>query len=138
MDASQHYERDAVTTQQRGRLIVMLYEGAVKFLNVAKEKLEEGDYALKGVYIGKAQDIVLELNNSLNVDAAPEMANDLRALYNFVYHTLNEANIERSETKIQQCIDILCELRGAWEQVAEKGAPDPGSAVERMPAAFDA
>ncbi|MFO7958555.1 MAG: flagellar export chaperone FliS [Candidatus Brocadiia bacterium] len=143
MDASKRYEQNAVTTQQRGKLIVMLYEGAIKFLNVAREKLEEGDYALKGVYIGKAQDIVSELNNSLNMDAAPDMANDLRALYNFVYHTLNEANIERSETKIQQCIDILQELHGAWEQVVEK--VDAGQSTtnqepepERTPATFDA
>ncbi len=139
MNASEHYEQNAVTTQQRGKLIVMLYEGAIRFLNIAREKLQEGDYALKGVYIGKAQDIVLELNNSLNMDAAPEMANDLRALYNFIYRTLNEANIERSDTKISQCVDILSELHGAWEQVVEKvGAGAPAAGIERTRAVFDA
>jgi len=120
MDAAETYRQNAVTTQQRGRLIVMLYDGAVRFLKVAREKLQEGDYALKGVYIGKAQDIVAELNNCLNVEAAPEVANDLRAIYNFVYRTLNEANIERSEARIDTCIQILSELQEAWEQVAGK------------------
>ena len=115
MDASKRYRIDAISTQERGKLIVMLYEGAVKFLKVAKQKLQEGDYALKGVYIGKAQDIVAELNNSLNVEAAPEIAHDLRALYDFVYGRLNEANVERSTEKIDDCIGILNELAQAWE-----------------------
>ncbi len=119
MDASERYLTNAVTTQQRGKLIVMLYDGAIRFLKIAEEKLQEGDYALKGVYIGKAQDIVAELNNCLNVDAAPDMANDLRAIYNFIYRTLNEANIERSAEKIDSCVGILDELREAWEGVVE-------------------
>lgn len=119
MDASKQYLENAVSTEQRGKLIVMLYDGAIKFLNIAKEKLQEGDYALKGVYIGKAQDIVAELNNCLNMEAAPDMANDLRAIYNFIYRTLNEANIERSVEKIESCADILDELRDAWEGVVQ-------------------
>ena len=107
MDASDRYRTDAVSTQERGKLIVMLYEGAIKFLKIAREKLQEGDYALKGVYIGKAQDIVAELDNSLNVEAAPEIAHDLRALYNFIYARLNEANVERSVEKIDDCVGLL-------------------------------
>ena len=62
MDAAKKYTTDSITTQQRGKLIVMLYEGAIKFLKVALEKLQEEDFASKGVYIGKAQDIISELN----------------------------------------------------------------------------
>lgn len=118
MDPAETYKADSITTQQRGKLIVMLYDGAMKFLATAKQKLLEGDYALKGVYIGKAQDIVAELNNCLNMDAAPDMASDLRALYNFIYRHLNEANVERSVEKIDECIEILGELHSAWEAVA--------------------
>jgi len=121
MDASDRYRTDAVSTQERGKLIVMLYEGAIKFLKIAREKLQEGDYALKGVYIGKAQDIVAELDNSLNVEAAPEIAHDLRALYTFIYGRLNEANVERSVEKIDDCVGLLNELAEAWEQVAAGG-----------------
>ncbi len=131
MDPVRKYKTDAVTTQQRGKLIVMLYEGAIRFLSVARQKLQEGDYALKGVYIGKAQAIVTELNSSLNMEAAPEIAGDLRALYNFIYRHLTEANVERSADKVNECISILSELRDAWEQVAaapENAAPDAGAA----------
>ncbi len=122
MDAQNQYVETSISTQQRGKLIVMLYDGAVKFLRVAREKLRDGDCALKGVYIGKAQDIIAELNGCLDVAAAPRMAGDLRALYNFLYRHLSEANIERSEQKIDECIRILEELRDAWREVAERPA----------------
>jgi flagellar protein FliS len=120
MDAPRTYLEASVSTQQRGRLIVMLYDGAIKFLRIAKDKLAERDYASKGVYIGKAQDIVFELNNSLDIADGGELAQNLRALYNFVYRRLSEANIERSPAKIDDCIRILDELRGAWEEVASQ------------------
>jgi flagellar protein FliS len=136
MDASSKYKADDITTQQRGKLVVMLYDGAVRFLNVAKERLQEGDFALKGVYIGKAQDIVAELNNCLDMDAAPEIANDLRALYNFIYRHLNEANIERSVEKIDDCIGLLSELGEAWAQIAEN--PELAMADETSHGSFQA
>jgi flagellar protein FliS len=125
MKAPNQYMETSITTQQRGKLIVMLYDGAVKFLRVARQKLAEGDCALKGVYIGKAQDIVAELSGCLDAEAAPQMARDLRALYSFLYRHLNEANIERSEKKIDDCIRILEELSDAWREVAER--PDPAA-----------
>ena len=112
----------SITTQQRGKLIVMLYDGAVKFLRVARQKLSEGDCALKGVYIGKAQDIIAELNGCLDVEAAPQVARDLRALYNFLYRHLNEANIERSEQKLDECTR---HPRRVARGVARRGRP-PG------------
>ena len=123
MKASDQYFETTISTQQRGKLIVMLYDGAVKFLRVAKQKLHEGDWALKGVYIGKAQDIIAELNGCLDIKAAPQIATDLRALYIFLSRHLNEANIERSEAKIDDCIRILEELREAWREVAERVEP---------------
>jgi flagellar protein FliS len=136
MDVVGKYKEEAITTQQRGRLIVMLYEGAVRFLQTAKLKLGEGNYALKGVYIGKAQDIVTELSNSLNPDAAPDMAQDLRSLYSFIYRRLNEANIERSVTKIDECIGILNELKGAWEEVC--ASPEPAATDQAGAGGFQA
>jgi len=130
MDASGKYRDASISTQQRGKLVVMLYDGAIRFLRIAKDKLREKDFALKGVYIGKAQDIVAELNNSLNMEVAPRLGNDLRALYNFIYRHLNEANIERNPTKIDDCIRILDDLREAWEHVAN--APESATAVSEV------
>lgn len=141
MDAARKYRTESITTQQRGKLIVMLYDGTIKFLNIAKDKLREGDYALKGVYIGKAQDIVSELSNCLDAEAAPDIARDLKALYTFIYRHLNEANIERSTEKIDECIRILSELRDAWEKVAsspevaalDQASGSPSGQAEQTP-----
>ena len=126
MGASEKYVEGSVSTQERGKLVVMLYEGAMKFLDVARQKLEEEDYVGKGIYIGKAQDIIAELNNSLDMTQGPQIAQDLRALYNFLYAHLNEANIQRDPVKISECIGILSELLEAWREVAEGG----GSAAD--------
>ncbi len=57
MKALEAYQQAAVTTQSKGRLIVMLYDGAIKFLKLAIKELEARNYAAKGQYINRAQDI---------------------------------------------------------------------------------
>jgi flagellar protein FliS len=158
MDQSQNkyideYMDSSVSTQDRGKLIIMLYDGAIKFLNIAKDKLAEDDYEQKGLYIGKAQDIVSELNNSLDMDIGGEVSQNLRGLYNFLYRHLSEANIERDVEKIDECIEILDELRDAWEQAAQAVAtegedeeevegeaqrPDPEDIERSGPSSFEA
>ena len=68
MNQTSVYENAAVTTQNKGRLIIMLYDGAIKFLNQAIHALETGDMEAKGKYIGRAQEIVIELNTILNME----------------------------------------------------------------------
>jgi flagellar protein FliS len=120
--AAQTYEETSISTQDKGKLVVMLYEGAIKYLKVARRELEDGDYATKGTYIGKAQDIISELNNSLDMEVGGELARDLRSLYNFIYGRLSTANIERDVEKIDDCIRLLRQLHGAWEQAARETA----------------
>lgn len=120
MDAAQSYKNHAVSTQDSGKIVVMLYDGAVKFLEIAREKLQEEDYESKGMHIGKAQDIVAELNNCLDLESGGELGRNLQALYNYIHRHLSEANAERDEQKIIECRDMLVELRDAWKQVVEK------------------
>lgn len=120
MNVQEEYRDTSFSTQSQGQLVVMLYDGAIRFLKIAREKLEEKDYAGKGIYIGKAQDILSELNNSLDMETGGELSKNLRALYNFLYRHLNEANMERDTEKLEDCIGILQELQGAWEQVADR------------------
>jgi len=123
MNVQEEYRETSFSTQSQGQLVVMLYDGAIRFLKIAQEKLEENDHAGKGIYIGKAQDIISELNNSLDMDSGGELSKNLRALYNFLYRHLNRANMERDQQKLRDCIGILEELHEAWEQVAEEDMP---------------
>lgn len=112
------YQDVAVSTQSKGRLVVMLYDGAIKFLKLAIKELEAGNYATKGQYINRAQDIISELNAVLDMDAGGEIAENLRRLYGFMSRHLNQANMKRDPQRIQEVIGLLQELNQSWKAIA--------------------
>ena len=113
------YQDTSVGTQSKGRLIVLLYEGAIKFLNQAIERLQAGDFEGKGRYIAKAQDIINELKAVLDMEGGGEIAGNLQKLYAFMSTHLLEANIKRDPQMIREVIRILEDLNQAWKAVAE-------------------
>ena len=118
MKGFETYQEVAITTQSRGMLVVMLYDGAIKFLKLAIHKLNTGDMAEKGVYINKALDIINELNAVLDMEAGGEIAVNLRKLYMFMRRHLNEANIKKDPRMIDEVIRLLEELNQGWKAVA--------------------
>ena len=112
------YKDVAVTTQSKGRLIVMLYEGAIKFMKLAVKELETGDNLEKGRHINRAQDIINELNAVLDTDAGGELANNLRRLYCFMSNRLSQANTKRDPHMIREVISIMEELNHGWKTIA--------------------
>jgi len=111
------YQENAVATQTRGRLIVLLYEGAIKFLRLARKELDAGNYAAKGEYINKALAILNELDSCLDMEAGGKVAQNLRSLYQFMIRHLSEANIRRDGQKIQEVIKCLEELNEGWKTI---------------------
>ena len=118
MDGVEQYQHTAVTTQSKGRLIVMLYDGAIKFLKLAIEEIEKKNPEAKGHYIIKAKDIINELNIVLDMDAGGEIAANLRRLYLFMNQQLSEANIKQDPQKIREVITLLEELNQSWKALA--------------------
>ena len=120
MSAFKDYQDIAVTTQNKGRLIVMLYEGAVKFMKLAIKELEAEkiDYEAKGRYINKAQDIINELNSILDLEAGGEIAANLRRLYCFMAKHLSEANVKRDPQMIREVITLMEELNQGWKAIS--------------------
>ena len=112
------YKDAAVTTQSKGRLIVMLYEGAIKFMKLAVKELEAGNNLEKGQYINRAQDIINELNAILDTDTGGELANNLRKLYCFMSNRLAQANTKRDPHIIREVISIMEELNQGWRTIA--------------------
>ena len=112
-----NYQKMQVTTVDRLKLVVMLYEGAISYLKTATQYLEKNDLANKGMYIAKAQDIIDELNNSLNMNEGGEIAVNLRKIYNFLYFYLVKANLSKNKKMIDEVINILSSLKEAWEQI---------------------
>ncbi|MHC4203946.1 MAG: flagellar export chaperone FliS, partial [Planctomycetota bacterium] len=100
------------------RLIVLLYDGAVKFMKLAIKELEANNYEAKGKYINKAQDIINELNAVLNMNAGGEIATNLRKLYCFMNSRLSEANIKSDPKMIREVIELMEELNQSWKAIA--------------------
>jgi len=112
------YKEVAVTTQSKGRLIVLLYDGAIKFMKLAMRELEAGNYHTKGQYINRAQDIINELNTVLDMNTGGELADNLRKLYYFMNNRLSEANTKRDPQMIREVISIMEELNQSWKAIA--------------------
>jgi flagellar protein FliS len=117
MKGIEAYQQTAIGTQSKGRLIVMLYDGAIKFMKLAIQELEAGDYAAKGQYINRAQDILNELNAVLDTEAGGEIALNLRRLYLFIGRRLSEANVQRDPQMIRELIGLMEELNQSWKAI---------------------
>ena len=117
MKAVQEYHTTAVTTQSKDRLIVLLYDGAIKFMKLAIKELEAQNYEAKGRYIGRAQSIIDELNAVLDTDGGGEIAANLRKLYCFMNRRLAEANTRRDPQMIRDVITLMEELNQSWKAI---------------------
>ena len=114
------YRKTEVTTADQGKLIIMMYDGAIKFIEIAKNKLKENDLAGKGIYISKAQGIISELMASLNMEGGGEIALSLEKLYAFMNRQLRIANVNKDLKPLDIVSKILKELRDAWGRIVEK------------------
>jgi flagellar secretion chaperone FliS len=117
MNGFRAYQETAISTQNRGRLIVMLYDGAIKFLRQAIQDLGKNDFAAKGNHITRAQDILFELNTVLDMEKGGQIAENLRTLYNFMQRHLSEANTQKDSQMIQEVIEMLEELNQSWRTI---------------------
>jgi|UniRef100_A0A7C5ANJ4 flagellar protein FliS len=118
--AHQQYLTTQVATADRLQLVVMLYDGAIAFLGQAKEKMKAKDAAGKGLFIGRALDIIAELNASLNFQAGGEVARNLFHLYNFMTAHLTKANINWDLKALEEVLTLLKQLRESWVEVARR------------------
>ena len=110
MNPVQVYEETGVTTQNSGKLVVMMYEGAIKFLKQALAAIENEDFEGKSRSINKAKDIIFELNTVLDMEAGGEISQNLRKLYNFMWNRLGQANLKCDSNEISETISLLEEL----------------------------
>jgi flagellar protein FliS len=111
------YQQTAIGTQSKGRLIVMLYDGAIKFMKLAIREMEAGNYAAKGRYINRAQDILNELNAILDMDGGGDISQNLRKLYLFMNRRLSEANAKRDPQMVREVITLMEELNQSWRAI---------------------
>ncbi|MCS6985164.1 MAG: flagellar export chaperone FliS [Leptospiraceae bacterium] len=112
------YQANQVSTADPRQLIVMLYEGAIRFLEASAENMKSfRTYDKANNNMLRAQDIITELMVSLDMERGGEIAKNLLSLYIFMKKQLLEANMKKSPEMVHQVIKLLRELKSAWEQI---------------------
>lgn len=116
-NAGNAYKSNEVMTAPKKKLVIMLYEGAVKNLKLAKIAMEEKNIEKTNTAFIKTQNILTELMSTLNFDQGGEIAKNLMALYQYMYQRTVSANIEKNQDTADEVIGYLEELRDAWSQI---------------------
>jgi flagellar protein FliS len=131
MDPLRSYRETQIKTAAQGRLILMLYDGAIKFLNLAREGLESKHrkYDEVSTNLIRSQDIISELMVSLDFDRGGEIARGLFSLYMYCNRRILDGNIQKDTAPLEEVRQILSELREAWASIADK-SPAEGSSGE--------
>ena len=132
-DKTREYLKTQIQTASREQLILMLYDGAIRFAEQAKDRIAAKDWEGSHGLLIRAQNIVLELLYALDRKAGGAVADNLAGLYSYCYHRLVGANIHHDPVKIDECNNILRGLREAWAQAIlslKKGAQAPAGAPE--------
>lgn len=110
------YTRVDVETASQGKLIVMLFNGAIKRAEEAKRQLQQGNNPGVHNNLIRAQDIIAELRGALNMEAG-EIAANLDRVYEYFQHLLIQANIRKNPDPIDECLGLLVQIRDAWQEL---------------------
>ena len=117
---SNEYRHNEVATSSQGKLIIMMYEGALKFVTLAIEGIDSKDLSKKGTYINKTHDIINELSCALDMKKGGDVAQKLESLYQFILHQLTLANIKSDRKALESIVNVLTPLMEAWEELLAK------------------
>lgn len=111
------YQRGQVGSANPLRIVLLLYEGAVRFSRQAQESFEEP--GLRGHALGRAHAIVSELLSALDYERGADIATNLASLYNFVLEGLIRANVEGDRASLDTVVPVMETLTSAWRELAE-------------------
>ncbi len=121
---SNEYRHNEVATSSQGKLIIMMYEGALKFVTLAIEGIDSKDLSKKGTYINKTHDIINELSCALDMKKGGDVAQKLESLYQFILHQLTLANIKSDRKALESIVNVLTPLMEAWKELLAKNNND--------------
>lgn len=114
------YKKTSIHTASKEQILLMLYQAAIKHCKKAIEAIDEGDIPKKGENVAKLQDIVIELNNSLDHTVGGDIAGELNSLYDFILHSSTQANINIDKKPLEGCLEVLQTLYEGWTEAIKK------------------
>jgi flagellar protein FliS len=116
----QKYKETSVQSASKEKILLLLYEGAIRFMKQAGIAIDNKDIAGRGINIGRAFDIINELNNTLNHEAGKEIAANLEQLYIFVCEQITKCNATGDRKALDDSIRIMETLYSGWVEAIEK------------------
>jgi len=133
-DYARTYRANSVLTASPGQLVLMLYDGALRSLALAREGFARPERVLRRIelinaQLLKAQNIILDLQSTLNHEAGGEFSRTLDQLYDYYARRLWEANIRKEEAPVIEVERMLRELRDGWAEMLNKHDPGAPSGV---------
>lgn len=109
------YKQNSVTTASPGELTLMLYNGCLKFLTLAKKAMLDKDIQTKNTNLQKAQAIITELMVTLDMNVP--ISKEIQPLYDYMSRRLLEANIKNDPAIIDEVAGLVTEFRDTWKEV---------------------
>jgi flagellar protein FliS len=126
------YKKTSVETASKEQILLMLYQAAIKNCKKGIEAIEQKNLAKKGEYIGKMQDIIVELSNSLDFEVGGDVAKELASLYDYILYSSTQANIKIEKSHLEGCLKVLNTLYDGWTEAIKNlktgtSAAQPGT-----------
>jgi flagellar secretion chaperone FliS len=113
----QSYKQNSVNTASPGELTLMLYNGCLKFIHLAKNSIVEKNIEVKNTNLLKAQKIIQELMVTLNMEL--EVSKNMMSLYDYLNRRLIEANIKSDIGILNEVEELITDFRDTWKQVIQ-------------------
>ncbi|MDZ5471978.1 flagellar export chaperone FliS [Bacillus sp. 31A1R] len=113
----QAYKQNSVNTASPGELTLLLYNGCLKFIKLAKKAIDERNIEQRNVNLVKAQDVVQELMLTLNMDV--EISKSMLQMYDYIHHRLIDANTKNSLEILDEVEGYVTEFRNTWKEVIQ-------------------
>ena len=133
------YKAQSVQTASPGKLVLMLFDGCLRFTLAAKKAFDEEEFTKKNEDINnnliRAQNIVTELQSSLDMSVPGDLPGTLFRLYDFVMHKLQQANLKKDPEPISEAEKIINELRDAWAEMLTQN-PETDIPNDQQPGSF--
>lgn len=114
------YKKTSVETASKEQILLMLYQAAIKNCKKGIEAIENKNLAKKGEHIGKMQDIIVELSNSLDFEVGGDVAKELASLYDYILYSSTQANIKIDKTHLEGCLRVLNTLYDGWTEAIKQ------------------
>lgn len=121
----QKYQQSAVQTASPSQLILMAYDGTVKFVKLGIDGIENRKFDKANLNLCKAQAIINELISSLNMDY--DISNDLLSIYDYMNNQLVQANIKKNTEPAKEVLEYLKDLRTSWETAGKASLTNSGA-----------